>query len=320
MDRNLGQTEAFEFLSNEAKDLYLGTHVPELYEIPTSIEFVRDYVAKNLPVVIREATLDHWPAITKWNSKHFRTLMGQKDVTVAITPNGYADGLAEKDGDEYFVMPLERQMAMNDFLDTLDNHHPLVHYIQKQNSNFTDDFSELCSDIDISLLGFSAEAFNKQPDAVNFWMGDERAITSMHKDPYENIYCVVSGYKDFILIPPVDLQWVPRAKYPSALYKLNHQNEVVIDPIVDDDKEPISVEWVSIDPLKPDLDKYPDYAKASVFEVRVNAGDILYLPSLWYHHVRQSHKCIAVNFWYDMDYDARYCYYRMVEKLCGFGS
>lgn len=162
----------------------------------------------------------------------------------------------------------------------------------------------------------------------------------MHKDPYENIYCVVSGYKDFVLIPPVDLQWVPRATYPSALYKLNHLNEVVIDPIVNgevlnpnrldrytnsdysfpDDREPISVEWVSIDPLKPDLDKYPDYAKASVFEVRVNAGDILYLPSLWYHHVRQSHKCIAVNFWYDMDYDARYCYYKMMEKLCGFGS
>lgn len=35
-------------------DLYLGTNVPELLEIPTSIEFLRDYVAKNMPVVIRE--------------------------------------------------------------------------------------------------------------------------------------------------------------------------------------------------------------------------------------------------------------------------
>lgn len=104
--------------------------------------------------------------------------MGHKDVTIAITPNGLADGLAMKDGEEYFVMPLEQQMQMADFLDTLDDRSPLIHYIQKQNSNFTDDFSELCSDIDISLLSFSAEAFNKQPDAVNFWMGDDRAITS----------------------------------------------------------------------------------------------------------------------------------------------
>lgn len=87
----------------------------------------------------------------------------------------------------------------------------------------------------------------------------------------------------------------------------------------DDTQKPISVEWVSIDPLKPDLKQHPQYEKATVQEIRVNAGDILYLPSLWFHHVRQSHKCIAINFWYDMDYDARYCYYKMCEKLCGFG-
>lgn len=81
--------------------------------------------------------------------------MGRKDVTIAITPNGLADGLALNDGKEYFVMPLEQQMPMSDFLDTLDHHSPLIHYIQKQNSNFTDDFSELCDDIDVSLLNFS---------------------------------------------------------------------------------------------------------------------------------------------------------------------
>lgn len=82
------------------------------------------------------------------------------------------------------------------------------------------------------------------------------------------------------------------------------------------DGKPELIEWVSIDPLSPDFKQYPQYKNATVYEVRVNAGDILYLPSLWYHHVRQSHKCIAVNFWYDMDYDSRYCYYKMVEHLC----
>lgn len=56
----------------------------------------------------------------------------------------------------------------------------------------------------------------------------------MHKDPYENIYCVVSGYKDFILIPPVDLHNVPRKKYPSAIYKSKPGNddELEIDPLI----------------------------------------------------------------------------------------
>lgn len=54
----------------------------------------------------------------------------------------------------------------------------------------------------------------------------------MHKDPYENIYCVISGYKDFILIPPVDLQYVPRSKYPTGVYKTDENGEMIIEPIL----------------------------------------------------------------------------------------
>lgn len=56
---------------NKKQGLYLGETIPELFSMPTSLEFARDFVAKNLPVVIREATA-HWPACTKWNSKYFR--------------------------------------------------------------------------------------------------------------------------------------------------------------------------------------------------------------------------------------------------------
>ncbi|XP_055548544.1 bifunctional peptidase and (3S)-lysyl hydroxylase Jmjd7 [Wyeomyia smithii] len=311
--------QAFNVLSSEAKDLVLSPSVPETFGVPTALEFVRDHVAKNFPLVMREATM-HWPAVEKWHSKFFRETLPDKEVTVAITPNGYADGLAEHEGEEYFVLPLETQMTMEQFLNCLDSRGETVHYIQRQNSNLTEDFYELWQDIEVETLDFATEAFNKQPDAINFWMGDDRAITSMHKDPYENIYCVISGYKDFILIPPVDLHKVPRRRYPMGIYMQEDDGKMVIEPILNEIGKPRLIEWVGIDPLEPNIDKYPEYANASVYEIRINAGDMLYLPSLWYHHVRQSHKCIAVNFWYDMDYDARYCYYKMMEKLCGYGD
>lgn len=45
--------------------------------------------------------------------------MASKPVKVALTPNGYADGIAEWKGIEYFVMPEEKTMTMGQFLDNL---------------------------------------------------------------------------------------------------------------------------------------------------------------------------------------------------------
>lgn len=53
----------------------------------------------------------------------------------------------------------------------------VVAYIQKQNSNLTKEFPELLTDIS-SDVPWANEAFENVPDAVNFWMGDERAVTS----------------------------------------------------------------------------------------------------------------------------------------------
>ena len=69
-------------------------------------------------------------------------------------------------------------MPFREFLDTLEN--PCknrVHYIQKQNSNLTDEFPELIEDSG-SDIEWATKVFGSKPDAVNFWMGDERAITS----------------------------------------------------------------------------------------------------------------------------------------------
>ncbi|XP_045762011.1 uncharacterized protein LOC123865177 [Maniola jurtina] len=247
--------------------------------------------------------------------------LADKKVIVALTPNGLADGITQDaKGTEYFVMPQEVEMSMSEFLDTLETKSEnLIPYIQRQNSNLTEDFSELIGDVE-SDVSFASKAFNKKPDAVNFWMGDHRAVTSMHKDPYENIYCVIDGYKDFILIPPTDLPYVPYNRYPQAQFQ-RIQDKWDIIPLEDDidtknDSLKNGLPWICIDPLKPDLIKYPLYAKAHKFKVRLHKGDCLYLPSLWFHHVTQSHGCIAVNYWYDMDFDIKYCYFKMLEALC----
>ncbi|XP_069355940.1 uncharacterized protein JMJD7 [Maniola hyperantus] len=311
---------ACRVLREESSALYLGGDVAET-KLIDPLQFYRDYVSKNIPVVIRGGCAE-WPAVRKWNAQYFRKTLADKKVTVALTPNGLADGIThDAKGTEYFVMPQEVEMTMSEFLDTLETKSEnLIPYIQRQNSNLTEDFSELMEDVE-SDVSFASQAFNKKPDAVNFWMGDHRAVTSMHKDPYENIYCVMDGYKDFILIPPTDLPYVPYKRYPQAEFQ-RIQDTWDIRPLENDiietkcDSVKNSLPWICIDPLKPDLIKYPLYKKAHKFKVRLHKGDCLYLPSLWFHHVTQSHGCIAVNYWYDMEFDIKYCYFKMLEALC----
>ena len=52
-----------------------------------------------------------------------------------------------------------------------------VFYIQKQNSNLTEEFGDIVMDVEEDIP-WATLAFGKKPDAVNFWMGDERAVTS----------------------------------------------------------------------------------------------------------------------------------------------
>jgi hypothetical protein len=69
-------------------------------------------------------------------------------------------------------------MPMNQYLKSLEN--PVinrVHYIQTQNSNLTKEFAELIAD-SADEIEWASTLFGTKPDAVNFWMGDERAITS----------------------------------------------------------------------------------------------------------------------------------------------
>ncbi|KAL5007907.1 hypothetical protein ScPMuIL_016713 [Solemya velum] len=294
-------------LSREARDLYLDKEVPVLTEVPTPITFHRKYVAPNKPVVIQGA-LDHWPALRRWDTGYLREKIGDLEVTVTVTPNGYADAVT----DGKFVMPEERRMLFGTFLDIVEGEIPAngTFYIQKQNSNLTDEFASLLADAEQDL-DWGNEAFGELSHAVNFWMGESKAITSMHRDHYENLYCVVRGWKRFILLPPTDLPFVPYESYQAASFKESKDGDF---DIIDNDVVG-QVPWIAIDPLKPDLSKYPWYSKASPISVTVRQGETLYLPSLWFHHVEQSHGCIAVNYWYDMEYDIKYNYYKLVERI-----
>ena len=156
-------------------DFYLQHEVPEIQGAPESpLEFHRNWISFNRPLIIRNA-IKHWPAFEKWQSNDYLLSKCEKKLCkVAVTPNGYADAITN----DVFVMPHEKVMPFEDFIKVIESPEKYqgIHYIQRQNSNLNQEMPELLDDI--SELNWAKEAFGKDPDAVNFWMGDERAVTS----------------------------------------------------------------------------------------------------------------------------------------------
>ena len=54
-------------------ELYLNSRVPVLEGEPSPLEFYREWVAPNKPVILRGLT-QHWPAISKWTPDYLRSL------------------------------------------------------------------------------------------------------------------------------------------------------------------------------------------------------------------------------------------------------
>ncbi|MDC7675974.1 cupin-like domain-containing protein [Asticcacaulis machinosus] len=119
------------------------------------------------------------------------------------------------------------------------------------------------------------------PDvAPRIWIGNG-SVTRAHFDLNHNIACVVAGQRTFTLFPP---DQTPNL-YPGPF-------ERTIGGV------PVSM--VDID--NPDFDKHPRYKAAAdhMLTAGLEAGDAIYIPYGWWHHVRSiSPFNVLINYWWD---------------------
>lgn len=200
-------------------------------------------------------------------------------------------------------------MSIKEFLLLEDRFDEAVGYIQKQNDNLKGEFNELMEkDIDMGLCSyFSKKVFNKQADACNFWMGTNESVSSLHKDPYENIYAVLQGEKHFTLIPPICYPSLYEGDYQRVAWEYDIKEKQFF---VKDLKEKTLMKWLSVNPdLEGDKYRFKAITKEELFKefhVVVGKGEVLYLPAGWFHQVSQDagkgKYTMAVNFWFDMEF------------------
>jgi peptidyl-lysine (3S)-dioxygenase / protease len=162
---------------------------------------------------------------------------------------------------ELFIEPADKTMTMREFVEVFKKAQsvskgvapPPVVYIQKQNDNLRDELPILIADA-ATELEWAKEAFDSSPDAVNFWLGDSRSVSSLHKDHYENIYAVVCGTKCFTLFPPFDLPHLHEEEFARARY--TYDNEQFGIEVLEPQE---MVPWIAVDPDRPNVFRYPNY-------------------------------------------------------------
>jgi jumonji domain-containing protein 7 len=344
--------EALELLSDDVS--YLWACGPSVPQIPaselTALRFHREFVSQSRPVVVT-GLVDHWTtALQSWQDDDYLCSATSKDpeISVNVTPTGWGDCIHRVHGEEIFIRPEQRQMKLSTFLSILKSENGTfdgVPYISYQNDSLRTQFSSLMKDVD-DVLPLAREAFNSMPDATNLWMGDERAVSSLHKDHYENMYVVVHGEKHFLLFPPADVAFLENGiddqnfrtarfihRHVSAIDESNgsnddethaHEFEMAL-PLTDEKSQsqsPLSTSWrVVVDEdgsttpwVRPWDELTGPPPRTSPVEVIVKKGQVLYLPALWYHQVSQRGKTIAVNYWHDMTFDHKWIYHNFLRN------
>ncbi|WP_353404032.1 cupin-like domain-containing protein [Duganella hordei] len=106
-----------------------------------------------------------------------------------------------------------------------------------------------------------------------FWVGPAGTVTPLHCDYDDNIFAQIWGTKRIFLSPP---------HHDEFLYPREANAILFGSPF---------------DPEAPDFDRFPLARQATMIEVIVNPGDMLYVPAGWYHQVRALTFSLSSNRW-----------------------
>lgn len=111
------------------------------------------------------------------------------------------------------------------------------------------------------------------------WIGNFSRVAP-HYDESDNVACVVSGRRRFVLFPPDQVK------------------NLYVGPI---DQTIAGQPSSLVDVQQPDLDRFPLFAEAlrSATVADLESGDAIYIPALWWHAVEATGRLnVLVNYWW----------------------
>ena len=259
------------YLSAIAYDL---THVDSVTEAAASVasdELLERHWRSETPVILRGGA-SHWPALSNWTDSY---LMSSTAGTIGV-------GLSRTTHFKTRSVTIVQMDAGHAFRTIATSADPETRYYMKNIVLARSSLAPLTDDLgSIRLLPRDASSPNRKtkPEAL-FWMGQRGTITPMHSDPHANVVILVRGAKKFTLASPA---WSTHL-YPESVTSPTFWYSQVGD--------------IGRFDIAGSGERFPKFRAVRLHSLHLRAGDALFIPAGWWHHVENLDTSISINYFF----------------------
>jgi hypothetical protein len=234
----------------------------DVLEYKNSAQFHDRYYSKNRPVILRGFADHNRLKIFDWSARYFLGVLGAKKVPILKTNTGFLS--YERDAVD---MPFEEFYAKSFGEDRSTD----AYYYFKNPVRLLPDGHD-----DSDLLP-ELGPYIRRSLLRNLWMSSTGLTVGLHFDAAENLNFQLRGEKIFMLYPPGVQGFYPLPMFSQTAH----------------------ISGVFRDGPTPDLKQFPRFDTSKGLAVRVQEGDILYLPAYWWHQVESlGSENVNLNFWW----------------------
>jgi lysine-specific demethylase 8 len=226
-----------------------------------SREDFRACMEADRPVVVTGVATE-WPAFGLWSLDHLRKTYGEVPIDVVTPPPDHAAGLFDWRETTY------RKTTLGDYIDNFEQPGAPREYLAAV------PISEIAAGLADDFSGPDFAGPGEAWDPLLFF-GAAGSKTALHYDGPYNLHALLVGRKRFLLIDRKQL----RNLYPDPLWKP-------------------SINYSRVDVDAPDFARWPRSEDVPAYEVDLAPGEMLFVPSFWWHRVHTIETSLGLAFWF----------------------
>jgi ribosomal protein L16 Arg81 hydroxylase len=205
--------------------------------------------------------MNDWQAMKRWTPEYLKSVCGDQDIEI----------MAARESNFLYEIQDKTHRKIVKFSDYVD----MVSDLQNESNDYyltaRNGFLDRPSAKPL-LEDFAPFSEYLTPDCspgkAFFWYGPKGTITALHHDHMNLLLSQVQGRKIVKLIPPDEIDLVYNF---FSVYSL-------------------------VDLTDPDFEQFPKFQEATVSEVLLEAGEVLFIPVGWWHYVVATEPTISISF------------------------